>query len=229
MKKKISIFQNWKSLNEQIVSCCLCPRLVNFRENVPCKKKYADEDYWRKPLPGFGDPNAEVLLLGLAPSPHGGNRTGRIFTGDETGRFLVKALHRAGLANQPICESLGDGLKLKGCFLSAVVKCVPPLHKPMKTEIVHCRRYWTNELKLLKQVHSVVAFGKVAFDDFLAYAREKGESTKGMRFAHGAHFEFETLPALYASYHPTPRNTQTGLLSEKMLISLLKKAKRSSL
>lgn len=212
-------------LRDQIIACRRCPRLVQFRENVPPIPKYKDQKYWRKPVPGFGDPHAWLLITGLAPAANGGNRTGRLFTGDGTGKFLMKALFEAGFANQPFSESSNDGLSLHGCYLTAAVKCVPPGNKPLQQEVLNCHSYYKNELALLKKLTAVLVLGKLAFDAYLLFAKNLGHSVKNFRFSHGSQYVIDGLPTLYASYHPTPRNVNTGTLTEDMFCQLLNKIK----
>lgn len=220
-KEKLKIYSSMEELNTHVINCYKCDRLVAYREAVPAKKNYEEDLYWRKPLPGFGDPNAWLLLVGLAPSPHGGNRTGRIFTGDETGKFLMHCLYLSGLANQPTSQFADDGLKLKGCYMTAAVKCVPPLHKPAPVEIRNCSGYLYNEIYHLKNLKSILALGRLAFDAIVRYMREKGVVKSSLKFSHGVKYEYENFPTLYGSYHPTPRNVNTGTLTEKMLCDLL--------
>lgn len=212
-------FLSLGDLKKCVIDCRRCPRLVKFRESVPPRK---DQDYWRRPLPGFGDPKAWLLILGMAPSAEGGNRTGRIFTGDGSGRFLFQTLYKEGFANQPTSESADDGLKLKGCYITAAVKCVPPQNKPEKKEFLNCSGYFWNEIALLKNLTTVLALGKLAFDAYLHFVREQGKDVSGMKFHHGAMFPFEGLPTLYASYHPSPQNTNTGKLTEAMFRKLIR-------
>lgn len=218
-------FSSLGALNECVVDCRMCKRLVQYREEVPPRKSFEDEVYWRRPVPGFGDKQAWLLITGLAPSAHGGNRTGRIFTGDESGKFLFNALYKEGFANQPISESIDDGLKLTGCYITAAVKCTPPEHKPTKEEFSNCSVYYRNELRLLKKVTAILALGKLAFDAYLSYAQTLGVSTRNVVFKHGARYGLEGLPTLYASYHPSPQNTHTGKMTEDMFRRLLKKIK----
>ena len=226
LKKEMKDFQTFSALNKKIVRCRLCPRLVNFRENVPAKKPYEKEIYYRRPVPGFGDHNAWLIITGLAPAPHGGNRTGRIFTGDLTSKFLIGALHRTGFANQPSSLSKKDGLKLKGCYLNAAVKCAPPENKPSPQECSTCFPYFQNELLLLTNVTHVLALGKLAFDTFLRLFQKQGYDLKGCKFEHGKRYFIKEYPlTLYASYHPSPRNTNTGTLTEKSFAVLLQKIK----
>lgn len=212
----------FKALNEEIIQCTLCRRLVTYRENAPIKEAYKDQVYWRKPLPGFGDLKAELLILGLAPSPQGGNRTGRIFTGDNSAKFLIGCLYETGFANQPFSESAKDGLILHNCYMTAAVKCVPPKHLPTKEETLNCSRYFFQEMSLLKNLKAILALGQFAFDAFLLYLKSQGVDTKGMRFKHGAKFSIHNSLSLYCSYHPSPQNTNTGKLTKDMFIQLLK-------
>jgi uracil-DNA glycosylase len=215
-------FPTLKQLNTCVSECRRCPRLVKFRENVPEKEKFGDKPYWKRPVPGFGDPNAYLLILGLAPSAQGGNRTGRIFTGDESARFLFKALHKEGFANQPTSESIDDGLKLHGCYMTAAVKCVPPDNKPLAIEQKHCFPYLLNEFFLLKKITAVLALGGFAFKAYLDYIKtHKGPKTSH-RFRHGEKHFIEGFPKLYSCYHPSPQNTNTGKLSQSMMCKVLK-------
>lgn len=222
----MSDFSSFKKLNQCVVGCHLCPRLVRYRELVPSRAAFAEEEHWRRPVPGFGDPKAWLVLIGLAPSAQGANRTGRIFTGDGSARFLIKALHKAGFANQPTSESADDGLKLLDCYMTPAVKCVPPKNRPLPSEIAHCTPYLQAELALLKEATTLLALGKIAFDQLLSFAKNQGCDTKGMRFEHGRRYHLEGFFDLYASYHPSPQNTQTGKLTEAMMLNLLAELKR---
>lgn len=176
-----------------------------------------DWEYWGKPLPGFGDAKARLLILGLAPAAHGGNRTGRMFTGDGSAQFLMAALHRHGFANQPTSNRRGDGLKLRDAYMTAIVRCAPPKNKPAPLEIRNCRRYWPQELRLLGKVKIVLALGRVAFDTYVKFLKEQGADTNRLRFHHAAFYKLpEPYPALAASYHPSRQNTQTGKLTNPM-------------
>lgn len=206
--------------------CKLCPRLVAYRETVPVRASFKHETYWRKPIPGFGDPNGRILFIGLAPAAHGGNRTGRIFTGDESGRFLFQCLYDEGLSNQPTSISRDDDLQMHDCYLTATVKCAPPQNKPTPQECVNCSQYLENEFYLLQNVQAIVALGKYAFDAVKKYAAAKGVSVKGMEFSFGASYELGSLGRLYASYHPSPQNTYTKVLTEEMFRGLLQKVKK---
>jgi len=205
--------------NRTIVHCRRCPRLINWCEEVARVKKaaYRDEDYWGKPVPGFGDPNAGVLIIGLAPGAHGANRTGRMFTGDQSGKWLYRALHRAGYASQP--ESVGrhDGLTLKGAYISAVVHCAPPGNKPLPEERDHCIGYLNRDLDLLTNVKVIVCLGKFAWDGALKLLKERGFTMDVVvAFKHGSEATVGPYRVI-GSYHPSQQNTFTGKLTEPML------------
>jgi uracil-DNA glycosylase family 4 len=176
-----------------------------------------DWDYWGKPLPGFGDSHARLLVLGLAPAAHGGNRTGRMFTGDGSARFLMAALHRHGFANKPTSDKRDDGLALREAYMTAIVRCAPPKNKPTLKETRNCERYWTQELRLLADVKVILALGRIAFDSYVRYLKESGLDTRKLVFRHAAFYSLpKPYPALSASYHPSRQNTQTGRLTEEM-------------
>jgi uracil-DNA glycosylase len=218
------VFDSLGEMRESLVGCRKCPRLVQFREKVtPKKKALADAVYWRRPVPGFGDERAWLLLLGLAPSAEGGNRTGRIFTGDESARFLFRMLHAQGFANRAVSERADDGMVLRGCFLTAAVKCVPPDNKPNGEECDNCSVYLWNEMRLLKRLGAVLVLGRIALDRYLHYVKVHGGKVSGIDFKHGKRVAIEGFPMLYMSYHPSPQNTNTGKLTEKMFIDVLKK------
>jgi uracil-DNA glycosylase family 4 len=208
---------DWKSVQDVedcLVSCRLCPRLVAWREEVAATRRRAfrDEQYWGRPVPGFGDPNARLLVVGLAPGAHGSNRTGRMFTGDASGDFLFPALYRAGFANQPDSLSAGDDLRLNDIFITAVGRCAPPANKPTPHELENCQPYLEAELRLLSGVQGVVALGRIAFERL-----NRLWSLPRLEFAHTRlHRLPGDLPWLMASYHPSRQNTQTGRLSEAM-------------
>jgi len=209
----------WIDLEEAQISCRKCPRLVEWREEVARVKRraYLDWDYWGKPVPGFGDYEAQVLVIGLAPGAHGANRTGRMFTGDGSGDFLYPALFNAGFANQPRATHRGDGLRLENMFISPVCRCVPPGNKPKPEEINNCRPYLEAELDLLSNLKVIIALGKIAFDQTLRIFRQRTGSKLRFDFKHNAGYSLgEGLPWLVASYHPSRQNTQTGRLTEEM-------------
>ena len=212
-------------LRLRIIQCRLCPRLVAYREGVKPRAAYASQEYWRRPVPGFGDLSGKVLILGLAPASHGGNRTGRIFTGNASSRFLVKALYTAGFANQPVSEYRGDGLVYSDCYVTAALKCSPPGDKPTSKEFANCSHYLEYEITLLVNLRAVIALGALAFRSYLDYLVRRGVNVRGVNFAHGKNYSFEGLPRLYASYHPSPRNTNTGKLTQRMLVGLFRKVR----
>lgn len=228
---KSSCHQNLTELNDAIIRCRRCPRLVAWREKVAKEKKreFRGWDYWGKPVPSFGDANARLLIVGLAPAAHGANRTGRMFTGDSSGRWLYRALHRAGFANQPSWERRDDGLKLKDCYITAAAHCAPPDNKPFPNEIENCSEYLDAELELLKNLRVIVALGKIAFDHSLSALERSGVGLpKPMpKFSHGAIFPLHHNLTLIASYHPSRQNTNTWKLTEKMFDEVWEKARRS--
>ena len=208
-----------------MIACRLCPRLVEYRERVAREKRraYLDWDYWGKPVPGFGDPDARLLIIGLAPAAHGGNRTGRIFTGDRSGDFLFAALYEAGFANQPTSVKRGDGLRLIGAYITATARCAPPDNKPLPSEILNCRQYLVREMKIL-QPKAVLALGRIAWDGYLVTLRAEGliASRAPYRFAHGAEAQLPPpSPRLFGIYHPSQQNTQTGLVTPAMYAQVL--------
>ncbi len=223
-RRNKKMFDSFNTLNACVAKCRLCPRLVKFRESVP--EKFEGQTYWKKPVPGFGDPHAYLLILGLAPSAQGGNRTGRIFTGDASARFLFQALHKEGFANQPSSESNDDGLKLHGCYMTAVVKCVPPGNKPIPIEQKRCFPYLLNEFALLKNLTAVLALGSFAFKGYLHYLKSQGGPKTSPHFRHGEKQLIEGFPTLYSCYHPSPQNTNTGKLNLGMLCKVLREIKR---
>jgi uracil-DNA glycosylase family 4 len=216
------------ALTAEVVACRRCPRLVDWRERVATEKRaaFADEDYWGRPVPGFGDPAARILVLGLAPAAHGGNRTGRVFTGDRSGDWLFAALWRCGLANQPQSRSRGDGLALHGAYVTAAVRCAPPANKPLPAERENCAPYLERELLLLGDVRVVVCLGVFAWDAALRARAALGEPAPRPRphFGHGAELPGDRLPLL-GCFHPSQQNTFTGRLTEPMLDAVLLRAR----
>ncbi len=198
-----------EKLNQKITNCRACPRLVAWREEVAEKKvrRYSDQQYWGKPVPGFGDPEARVLLIGLAPAAHGANRTGRMFTGDKSGEWLYKALYENGFSNHPESHHQTDNLRLQGAFITALIRCAPPQNKPIKEEISNCKPYLNAEIEHLSNIRIVITLGRLAFEN---YCRMK--NLRGMDFAHGKmHFQ-DSGPHILCSYHPSRQNTNTGRL-----------------
>lgn len=218
-----------RALCAEVTACRRCPRLVEYRERVAREKRRAfrDWDYWGRPLPGFGDPAARLLVIGLAPAAHGGNRTGRIFTGDRSGDWLYDTLHRFGFANQPTSTHRDDGLKLSAAYVNAAVRCAPPDNKPTPQERANCQPYLERELRLLRNVRVVVALGRLAFDAYLSARRAVGLPLPQPRprFAHASVTELSNV-FLIGSYHPSQRNTQTGMLTRAMFDHVFATARR---
>ena len=221
----------FKSLNKTIIKCKKCPRLVKFIKKISTEKRKQniEETYWGKPVTGFGDYNAKILILGLAPAAHGGTRTGRAFTGDKSGEFLFKCLHKAKIANQSLSENLKDGLKLNSTYITNILKCVPPGDKPLKEELNNCSNYFDSEISNLKKLKVIITLGKVAFENCLKYYKKKFNLNKKIYFKHGASYILPNNIILIPSYHPSPRNVNTKLISIKMITRLIKKAKKLSI
>ena len=217
-----------EALNHKIVGCEKCPRLARYREKVAREKRRAFREwtYWGKPVPGFGDPQAQLLILGLAPAAHGANRTGRMFTGDRSGDFLYAALHKAGFANQPTSLNRDDGLQLHKTYISATCRCAPPDNKPLPEEILNCRGYLEREIEILEP-KAVLALGKIAFDTYLDVLKSRGAIRSRAPFPFGHDCQFTTAPGqpiLIGSYPPSQQNTSTGKLNEKMLLDVFRRA-----
>jgi uracil-DNA glycosylase len=217
-------------LNDEIVACRKCPRLVAYREKVAQEKRlaYRDWTYWGKPVQGFGDPHAQLLIVGLAPGAHGSNRTGRMFTGDRSGVFLYQALYDAGFANQPTAVNPDDGLRLNDAYITAAARCAPPDNKPLPAELLNCRPYLEREIEILRP-RAVLALGKIGWDVFLAILKHRGTiaGRTGYRFAHGAEVDFPGAGLrLFGVYHPSQQNTQTGLLTPAMYAKVLRRIRR---
>jgi uracil-DNA glycosylase len=230
-------------LNREIVACRLCPRLVRYREKIAREKRraYQDWEYWGKPVPGFGDPQASVLVMGLAPGAHGSNRTGRPFTGDASGNFMYPVLHEVGFASQPTATDREDGLELHDLYITAALRCAPPDNKPLPKELANCSRYLDRELEGLRNIKVVVALGRIGFDAYLNYLKRRlthpdaksatpGSgahfSKKTYVFRHGASYRMPGGKILLASYHPSNQNTQTGKLTRKMFLKVFQEAAR---
>ncbi len=216
-------------LHEQIADCRLCPRLVRWREQAARERprRYAGQDYWARPLPGFGDPAARLLIVGLAPAAHGGNRTGRIFTGDRSGDWLFRALHKAGFANQPQSTHRDDGLRLVDCFISASVRCAPPANKPSREEFSTCRPWLLAEMRLLERARVIVGLGRIGHEAAFSAAAEVFGLPRRPRpaFGHGAEARLDERRWLLGSYHPSQQNTFTGKLTEAMLDDVFARAR----
>ncbi len=211
-----------------VIACDACPRLRRYCRAVARRGKpeFRGWAYWGKPVPGFGDPRADLLVVGLAPAAHGANRTGRMFTGDSSGTWLVRAMYRAGFAGQPVSRDRDDGLRLRGAYLTAPVRCAPPKNKPSRQELTRCLPFLERELALLPRVRVVVALGRIAFDVCRGLLRARGAEMRGARFAHGATYDpGPGHPVLVACYHPSRQNTNTGKLTERMLDQVFETAR----
>ena len=219
-----------KKLNKKIIRCKNCPRLSNFIKKVSNEKKQKNinEIYWGKPVTGFGNVNAKLLILGLAPAAHGGTRTGRAFTGDKSGDFLFKCLYEAKIANQPISKNLYDGLKLNLTYITNILKCVPPGDKPNAVELNNCSKYFDEEIYNLKKLKVIITLGKIAFDNCVKFYKKKLTIKEKIFFKHGNTYQLPNNIVLIPCYHPSPRNVNTKLISQKMIVSLFKKAKKIS-
>lgn len=218
------------SLQKQIISCRNCPRLVEWRESVAATKtkRFSEWDYWGKPVPGFGDPKAQLLLVGLAPAAHGANRTGRMFTGDESGNWLYRALHKAGFASSRHSTSRTDGMKLTNCYITAACRCAPPKNKPLPEELKRCRPYIEEEFRLLKNLSVIVGLGKVGFDAAFDFIKSSGRTDLRFRpkFGHGVAVSVSNDLYLIGSYHPSQQNTFTGTLTEPMFDAVFRTVKK---
>ncbi len=226
---------NWlTALNREVIACTRCPRLVAYRELIAREKRraYRDCEYWGKPVPGFGDPAARVLIMGLAPGAHGSNRTGRPFTGDASGKFMFPVLYETGFASQPNATDRNDGLTLKDLYITAAVRCAPPDNKPLPQELLNCSQFLDRELAGLEKVKVVVALGKIGFDAYLNYVKRRGlfaserSIFRNYPFKHGASYRLPDGKVLLASYHPSNQNTQTGKLTREMFVKIFKEAAR---
>jgi uracil-DNA glycosylase family 4 len=221
----------WLSeLNRTVITCTKCPRLVVYREQVAREKRraYRDCEYWGKPVPGFGDPEARVMVLGLAPGAHGSNRTARPITRDASGKFMYPVLHETGFANQPCATDRDDGLELRDLYITAAARCAPPDNKPLPQELANCAPYLDRELDCLKNLKVIVALGKIAFDAYLNFLKRRGQlgPRKPYVFQHGARYQMPDGRVLLASYHPSNQNTQTGKLTRPMFVRIFKEAAR---
>ncbi|HQH58172.1 MAG: uracil-DNA glycosylase [Chloroflexi bacterium] len=216
-----------EQVTARLIQCRACPRLTAWRESVAAEKRRAfrDQQYWGKPVPGFGDPNARLLAVGLAPGAHGSNRTGRMFTGDASGDFLYPALFRAGFANSPRAEGPDDGLSLRDLYITAVCRCAPPGNKPAPEEIRACQDWLQAEMDCLEKLQGIVVLGKIALEGVLALPMYAGLRRKELPFGYGAFYAPEGLPWLLCSYHPSRQNTQTGRLTAEMFDAIWQRAR----
>ena len=216
------------NLNKTIINCRKCPRLVKFIHKVSTnkRKQNINEIYWGKPVPGFGDSDSKLAIIGLAPAAHGGTRTGRAFTGDKSGDFLFKCLYEVGISNSPQSKNLKDNLKLKSTYITNILKCVPPEDKPLSNEILNCSQFFDQEILSLKKLGVIVTLGKVAFDNCVKLYKKKFDIKEKFIFKHGKKQLLPNGIIILPSYHPSPRNVNTKLISNRMMINLFKKAKK---
>lgn len=219
-------FDSIAEMNSELTKCVRCPRIVKFRTEVANRKsRFLGEEFWSKPVPGYGNIDSRLLVLGLAPAATGGNRTGRVFTGDKSATFLFSCLYEVGLSNREDSVSRDDGLLLEHLYLTAVLKCVPPGDKPLPDELENCRDYREFEIESMKNLKVVLALGKVAFDTFKAYLKGRGFSVSGLQFKHGVGYRVGGI-WFYCSYHPSPRNVNTGRLTRAQLVEVFKEIKQ---
>ena len=218
----------FKSLNKTIIKCKKCPRLNNFIKKISTEKRKQNinEKYWGKPVTGFGDNQAKLMILGLAPAAHGGTRTGRAFTGDKSGDFLFKSLYTIKISNQNFSKKMNDGLKLNSTYITNILKCVPPGDKPLNKELINCSNYFLNELNNLKKLKVIVTLGKVAFDNCLKIYKKKFKINQKLIFKHGKKYLLPDNKILIACYHPSPRNVNTKVITPTMINQLFRKAKK---
>ena len=217
--------KNLQILNNRIIKCRKCKRLVNFRKKIAKnkRKKYINQEYWGKPITGFGDQKGKILFVGLAPAAHGGTRTGRVFTGDKSSDFLYKCLNNAKIANQPLSTHIDDGLKVKNAFITTALKCVPPEDKPLKTELDNCFNFFNQEINELKNLKIIVALGKIAFDACVYFYKTNYNFLDKVKFGHNKIFKLPNNSLLVGCYHPSPRNVNTRRISEKKMTNLFKR------
>ncbi len=220
--------KRFKKLENAIINCKKCPRLVNFRTQVAKdkRKQYIKEKYWGKPITGFGDQKARILLVGLAPAAHGGNRTGRVFTGDRSSEFLYKCLHKAKLSNKSNSVHRNDGLILNDSFITTALKCVPPGDKPTRNELNNCFKYFKNEIENLDNLKIIIALGKIAFDACIEFYKKQFKIENNIKFGHSKFFKLPNNILLVGSYHPSPRNVNTGRIDVNKMTNLFLKVKK---
>ena len=218
----------FKKLNNTIIKCKKCPRLIKFSKKISSIKRRQNisEVYWGKPVTGFGDINAKLMIIGLAPAAHGGTRTGRAFTGDKSGGFLFNCLHKTGISNLPTSTNSKDGLKLNSTYITNILKCVPPGDKPLNIELSNCSNYFDDEIQNLKNLKVIITLGKIAFDNCIKFYKKNYIINKKLIFKHGAKYSLPDGKILIPSYHPSPRNVNTKVINTKKMISLLKAAKK---
>ena len=213
-------------LHSRIIKCNKCTRLVNFRKKISLEKRkqYINEVYWGKPITGFGDINGKILIVGLAPAAHGGTRTGRVFTGDKSSEFLYKCLHKAKISNLANSVHINDGLKLYNAYITTALKCVPPGDKPEKNELNNCFNYFKKEIEIIKNLNVIVALGKIAFDACIYFYKQNHNFNNKVKFGHNVSIKLPNNKILLGCYHPSPRNVNTGRISEQKMVKLFKRA-----
>ena len=218
----------FKKLNIKIINCKKCPRLIKFSKKISLlkRKKNVNETYWGKPVPGFGDLKAKIIILGLAPAAHGGTRTGRAFTGDKSGNFLFKCLHSTKISNQHTSTHIKDGLKLNKTYITNILKCVPPGDKPLNNELKNCSNFLSNEIANLKNLKVIVTLGRIAFDNCIKFYKKNHQINKKVLFKHGKKYNLPDGKTLIACYHPSPRNVNTKIINLKMMKNIFIKAKK---
>ena len=219
---------NLQKLNNEIVKCRKCPRLIKFQKVISLKKRkqFIHENYWAKPITGFGDINGEMLIVGLAPAAHGGTRTGRVFTGDKSSDFLYKCLYLAKISNQPNSDNINDGLKLNNAYITTALKCVPPNDKPEKKELHNCYKFFNREIDLLKNCKIIIPLGKIAFDACINFYKIDYQIDKKFIFGHGKNYKLPDGKILFSCYHPSPRNVNTKRINLKKMTNFFLKAKK---
>jgi len=219
---------NLQKLNKEIVKCRKCPRLIKFQKVISLKKRkqFIHENYWAKPITGFGDINGEMLIVGLAPAAHGGTRTGRVFTGDKSSDFLYKCLYLAKISNQPNSDNINDGLKLNNAYITTALKCVPPNDKPEKNELHNCYKFFNREIDLLKNCKIIIPLGKIAFDACINFYKIDYQIDKKFIFGHGKNYKLPDGKILFSCYHPSPRNVNTKRINLKKMTNFFLKAKK---
>ena len=220
----------FKKLNNSIIKCKKCPRLIKFSKKISTikRKQHMSETYWGKPVTGFGDINARLMIIGLAPAAHGGTRTGRAFTGDKSGDFLFYCLHKAKISNLPSSTHTMDGLKLNSVYITNILKCVPPSDKPLTIELKNCSNYFKNEIQSLKKLRVIITLGKIAFDNCIKFYKTNFIINEKLIFKHGVRYNLPDGKILIPSYHPSPRNVNTKIINMKKMMSLLTMAKKYS-
>jgi len=218
----------FKKINNSIIKCKKCPRLIKFSKKISTfkRKQNMSEVYWGKPVTGFGDSNAKLMIIGLAPAAHGGTRTGRAFTGDKSGDFLFKCLNKVGISNLPTSTHIKDGLKLNRTYITNILKCVPPHDKPLSAELENCSNHFDNEIKNLKNLKVIITLGKIAFDNYIKFYKRNFIISKKLIFKHGVKYHLPDGKILLPSYHPSPRNVNTKVIDTQKMMSLIKMAKK---